>query len=455
MFRLDSPPKSTSVTRALRAGQPFPIARDVNERNDLPDSSLLSPTVSEKDISRDDLTGLFLGPYALGAEIGSGGMGKVFKAKHVHLDRVFAIKFVATDIAGDAETQLRFEQETRALGHLQHPQIVNAVDAGCINRLKYLVTEFIEGEDLWNLAQRRGGISPREACELIRQAAVGLAYSHGKGFVHRDIKPSNLMLNGSGVVKILDFGLVCHEQADTQLTEKGATLGTWDFIAPEQAHDSSEVDERCDIYSLGCTLLYLLSGRPPFSGARYTTAASKLKGHLFDTPPWLERPPGQIPQQLIEIVTQMMAKSPAQRFQTAEEVAVALGQYTSGSLPKRQKDSSASPRRRWRKRQLFWPAAICLVLYLGRYQNPQPVAGVQDQAPVESQISSAQKRSGPSQPSIEAQSTTEPVAETPLVQPIQNRPELVPNRITVTRRRMKNALPIDLTTPNRPINKSK
>lgn len=447
---LESSPVSTNATRALRAGQPATFNTS-QQRAELQNGSLLSPTVSEKDISRDDLTGLFLGPYALGTKVGGGGMGKVFKATHVHLERVFAIKFVAADIAGDAETQLRFEQETRALGQLQHPQIVNAVDAGCINSLKYLVTEFIEGEDLWNLVQRRGNISPKEACEFVRQAAVGLAYSHSKGFVHRDIKPSNLMLNGSGIVKILDFGLVCHEQTDKQLTEKGATLGTWDFIAPEQAHDSSEVDERCDIYSLGCTLLYLLSGRPPFSGARYASAASKLKGHLFDTPTWLERPPGHLAEELIDIVKQMVSKSPAMRFQTAEEVAAALGRYTSGTLVKKQRSPATKPRSGWRLGHLFWPMAIGLVLYFGRYQSPQPPPVIQPPAPIETQITAVQEGTVRAKNHADAHQSGPRAVEIRLAEPMQNRPEVLPNRMTMaTPHRMKNALPIHLPLSDRP-----
>lgn len=284
-------------------------------------------TVRARDIARDDLTGLSLGQYALGEKIGGGGMGKVFRARHVHLDRLFAIKFVATNLALRGDVQQRFEQETRALGQLQHPRIVNAVDAGCLDGLKYLVTEYIDGEDLTRLVARRGALSVNEACGLIRDAALGLAYSHSRGFVHRDIKPSNLIVDREGGIKILDFGLVHDQQRDNELTAEGSILGTWDYIAPEQAEDASAVDHRCDLYSLGCTLLFLLSGQVPYSGPKYRLPAAKLKGHLLETPAWLAEPPADVPSDLVAVLTRLLAKHPDERIQTADEVATALAPF--------------------------------------------------------------------------------------------------------------------------------
>ena len=234
MLDLESPAGSTLATRALRAThRDNAPANSVGSHADLtPDhsSSSISSTVCKADIVRDDLTDLRLGQYALGPKIGGGGMGKVFRARHIHLDRLFAIKFMAADLSGHSEAQDRFERETLALGQLQHPQIVNAVDARCHDGLQFLVMEFVEGEDLAQLVKRRGAIPPEEACDLIRQVAAGLAYSHACGFVHRDIKPSNLILNRAGIVKILDFGLVRSERRDHQLTDQGEPLGTWDFL---------------------------------------------------------------------------------------------------------------------------------------------------------------------------------------------------------------------------------
>ncbi len=288
------------------------------------------PTICKADISRDDLTGLSLGQYELGKSIGGGGMGRVFAARHVHLDRTFAIKFIGAAANHSPEAHSRFEQEVLALGKLQHPHIVSAVDAGSIDGLKYLVTELIDGDDLAQLVQHHGPLPFAEACELMRQAALGLAYSHRLGFLHRDIKPSNLILDRAGNVKLLDFGLVCNANTGHDLTSCGM-LGTWDFVAPEQAQDARQVDARSDLYSLGCTLLFLLSGRPPFSGERYSTAAAKLTGHLFETPAWLENVPAELPLELVTLLKKLLAKKPAERFQQADDVVAALAPFASST----------------------------------------------------------------------------------------------------------------------------
>ncbi len=309
-------------------------AEESEANNELPVTPSGSPNqnhICKLDIARDDLAGLSLGPYALGSKIGGGGMGKVFTAKHVTLDRSFAIKFIGSSANAWPESRIRFEQEIKALGKLQHLNIVSAVDAGCVEGMQYLVTELLEGEDLSQLVQRQGALPIAEACELIRQVAVGLAYSHRAGFLHRDIKPSNLILDRSGIVKIIDFGLVRSADMNQSLTVVGEMLGTWDYVAPEQAQDARLVDHRTDIYSLGCTLLFLLSGHPPFSNARYSTAAAKLKGHLFDQPAWLENRPVQVPAELAALVARMLAKSPDDRFNTADDVAEALAPWASGA----------------------------------------------------------------------------------------------------------------------------
>lgn len=282
-------------------------------------------------MTRDDLTGLSLGPYALGKKIGGGGMGRVFTARHRRLDRLFAIKFIAADVATEADAAMRFDHEILALGKLQHSNIVDAVDAGCFDGLKYLVTELVDGFDLGQLVQRHGKLPIAEACELIRQAAVGLAYSHQCGYLHRDIKPSNLILDRTGVVKLLDYGLVRSAAAGPDLTQTGEWLGTLEFIAPEQAHDAANVDGRCDLYSLGCTLLYLVSGNVPFGAAKYATAAAKLKGHLFDQPQWLDDPPASVPRELLQILHRLLSKAPDDRYQTADEVVGALASLATGA----------------------------------------------------------------------------------------------------------------------------
>lgn len=304
------------------------------------------------DISRDDLSGAQVGHYLLGRRIGGGGMGTVFAARHVHLDKDFAIKFIRPDIGRLSEARARFDHEVLALGKLTHPNIVNAIDAGDVDGMKYLVTELVQGEDLERIVQQRGAIPKAEACEIIRQAALALTHSHQNGFLHRDIKPSNLILDRSGIVKLMDFGLVRHltsadQSAAPRMTSHGSTLGTLDFIAPEQAHDAADVDGRADIYSLGCSLIFLLSGNTPFHGSNYSSDVAKLKGHLFETPPWLDHSSEQIPQKLITLIRRMVAKPPAQRPSSAQQVAEELATFASGADPGRllNPSDSAAPSR--------------------------------------------------------------------------------------------------------------
>lgn len=365
-----SPIDSTQATLPLRMGFTPPSTPLFNSSG-ANDGQQLAPAeqaqLCKADIARDDLTGLAFGPYVLGQKLGGGGMGKIFVARHVHLDREFALKFIIADANHSLEASLRFDQEVKALGKLQHPNIVSAVDAGTIDGLQYLATERIQGQDLWQIVKWRGPLSIPDACEMIRQAALGLAYSHACGILHRDIKPSNLIVDRLGVVKILDFGLVRKLNSEQLLTMDGVVLGTLDFIAPEQAQDARTADQRSDLYSLGCTLVYLLSGHPPFYGERYATPASKLKGHLLDSPDWLNHASAELPSPLLTTLRRLLAKDPASRIATAQEVAellaplchenllnrlfdevvVPYGPPTQSSLTSRQAPAPVTSRRHW------------------------------------------------------------------------------------------------------------
>lgn len=268
--------------------------------------------------------------YELGPRIGMGGMGAVYQATHVWLGRQVAIKFIAPELMSEPETIARFTHEARAIGALDHPHIVRATDAGRAGNTHFLVTEFIDGIDLAQLVKRCGPLGVAEACEMIRQAALGLQHAHDQGLVHRDVKPSNLLVDRSGQVKIVDFGLARIVAGQTTLTGTGQVLGTLDYLAPEQASDARQVSIRSDIYSLGCTLYFLLSGSPPFSGRAYETAASKIKAHLADTPPPLDRSRRKLPRGLMPYLEQMMAKSPNDRPASPSEVAAALTSYCRG-----------------------------------------------------------------------------------------------------------------------------
>ena len=232
----------------------------------------------------EDLTGRSVWNYDLAERIGAGGMGVVYRARHRLLGRNVAVKFLTLELLDSSEGLGRFAHEALAIGSLDHPNIVRATDAGALEGIHFLVTEFVEGQDLTRLARSGQPLAVADACEVIRQAALGLEHAHGRGVVHRDIKPSNLLVDGHGVVKLLDFGLARLSSGQTTFTTTGQLIGTLDYLAPEQAADSRSVDIRADIYSLGCTLYFLLTGRPPFVGQNYETPASKIR-RIWPTSP--------------------------------------------------------------------------------------------------------------------------------------------------------------------------
>ena len=226
--------------------------------------------------------------YKLLAKLGEGGMGAVYKALHTRLDKVVALKVLPAERMRDAGAVARFEREMKAVGKLDHPNIVRAMDAGEEDGMHFLVMEYVEGLDLSQLAKNTGPLPVADACELVRQAALGLAEAHEHGLVHRDIKPSNLMLakpkkkKGEPTVKILDLGLALLSEALAPdaggLTTSGQMMGTIDYMAPEQGGDSHQVDIRADIYSLGATLYRLLTGIAPVCRREVRHAGEEAHG---------------------------------------------------------------------------------------------------------------------------------------------------------------------------------
>jgi WD40 repeat protein/serine/threonine protein kinase len=297
-------------------------------------ASQFAAAESSAPVERGSLSdGRLLGEYQLLEKLGQGGMGAVYKARHTKLKRVVAIKVLPKDKIPDQRAVTRFEREMEAVGQLDHPNIVRAHDAREIDGVHFLVMEYVEGQDLSTVVQR-GPLAIADACEMIRQAAVGLQYAHENGLVHRDIKPSNLMLTAEGRVKILDLGLALlssPENSGEELTSEGQPMGTADYMAPEQTTDSHSVDIRADIYSLGCTLYKLLAGRAPFHGAKYKTVVQKMMAHLTETPPRVETLRSDVPAELAAIVHRMIAKKPEERFATPGEVAAALAPFAASS----------------------------------------------------------------------------------------------------------------------------
>lgn len=263
--------------------------------------------------------------------LGRGGMGVVFLAEQVHLRRKVALKVLRDELVADPKAVERFRAEVKAAGRLSHPNIVTTYDADHVGETWFLVTEWVQGTPLSAIVAEQGPLPVAQVCKYVCQAAAGLEHARQRGIVHRDIKPGNLILTADGTVKILDFGLarfVAESEPEGSLTDFGTGLGTPDYVAPEQARNARVADIRADIYSLGCTLYFLLAGRPPFPGS---SPAEKIAGHLERTPTPLNELRSDIPPELERVVERMMAKEPAQRFQTPAEVGRALGPFLSAS----------------------------------------------------------------------------------------------------------------------------
>jgi serine/threonine protein kinase len=267
--------------------------------------------------------------YELLAKLGEGGMGEVYKARHTRLDKLFALKLLSEKLADSPGLRERFRREVQAAGKLNHPNIVQATDAGDVEGRPFLAMELLDGIDLGRLIKERGPLPLADACDAVRQAALGLEHAHQAGLVHRDIKPSNLMRTMDGTVKILDLGLarIRGGAENLELTVPGQTLGTADYMAPEQAVDGSAVDIRADIYSLGCTLYHLLAGGPPFAGPRWRTRDAKIQAHLNQPPPDIRLKRPELPATLANLVTRMLAKKVDQRPRTPADVAEELAEF--------------------------------------------------------------------------------------------------------------------------------
>ncbi|MCH2598880.1 MAG: Hsp70 family protein [Pirellulales bacterium] len=257
-----------------------------------------------------------LGDYVLLGKIGAGGMGMVFKARHVRMDRIVALKVLPRNMMKHPEAVDRFHQEVKAAAQLFHPNIVTAFDAGEDSGVHFLVMEYVDGQPLSRLIKEHGPFNVEKAVDYILQAATGLQSAHDRGMVHRDIKPSNLMLDVDGVVKLLDMGTARYgQEQDENLTKSGVIMGTVNYMSPEQAKDPHSVDHRSDIYSLGCTLYYMLIGKSVYSGDMIQT----LMAHANSNIPSMCAQNDEIPIWLDDIFAKLVAKKPEDRYDNLGE----------------------------------------------------------------------------------------------------------------------------------------
>jgi serine/threonine protein kinase len=280
---------------------------------------------------------LILGWLRMRERLGEGAMGQVFKAWNVRTQRVVAVKTLLKDLVANSRAMDRFRQEIEAAAQLDHPNIVKVRDADEIDSRPFMVMDYIDGVNLSSLIKTKGPLPVSMAVECARQAALALQHAFERGVVHRDVKPANLLLekeegpekSGSGFrVKILDFGLArfdSERRQATRLTQLGSTLGTVDYMAPEQAESARDADTRADIYALGCTLYYLLTSRPPFPGS---SMAEKVAARMTLPPPRVRAARPEVAEGLDAVVARMMARLPTDRYQTPAEVAAALQPYT-------------------------------------------------------------------------------------------------------------------------------
>ena len=274
-----------------------------------------------------------LGKYKVLEKLGSGGMGTVFLCEHKLMRRRVAVKVLPLPKSEDRASLDRFNREARAVAAVDHPNIVRAYDIDQDDNLHFLVMEWVDGSNLQDLVKKFGPLDPLRACHYIYGAAVGLQHAHEKGLIHRDIKPGNILVDRSGVVKILDLGLarLTHDTEDNLTRQNDENvLGTADYLAPEQAMDSHTVDIRADVYSLGATFYYLLTGSPPFPEG---SVAQKLIWHQNRPPRPLKSLRPELPDDLIAIVERMMAKDPSRRFATPAELMATLSPWVATPIP--------------------------------------------------------------------------------------------------------------------------
>ncbi len=271
---------------------------------------------------------LTLGPYLITDWIGQGGMGQVFKAVHTVMGRESAVKVLPLE-KSTPESRESFQREIRLQAGLDCPYLVRAYDAGRDGNVHYLVTEFVPGTDLRRLVRSKGPLPTEEAAMVLRQAALGIHYAHQQGLVHRDVKPGNVLVTPDGHAKVSDVGLAAWSMGLADDPRAGKVVGTADYLSPEQIRSPLSVGPASDIYSLGCTSYYTVTGKVPYPGG---DAKSKCRRHLDETPWHPRKFAPELPEEFVDLIADMMEKDPERRIGSAEEVADRLAAWCDGAV---------------------------------------------------------------------------------------------------------------------------
>ncbi|HEY1514414.1 MAG TPA: protein kinase [Gaiellaceae bacterium] len=300
--------------------------------------------------------------YELEELVGTGGMSSVFRAHDRLLDRKVALKILHQQYSGDDDYVERFKREARSVAALSHPNVVTVIDRGEHEDRQFIVFEYVEGENLKRLIERRGPAPVPNALELAIQIARGLAFAHQQGLIHRDVKPQNVLLNGDGRAKVTDFGIARSLNVQHGMTQTGTVLGTSDYIAPEQAQ-GQRVDEHTDVYSLGVVVYELLTGEVPFPGENFVAVAMR---HINEDPPSVREKRPDVPVRVDEAVRRAMAKRPEDRFPTMDafcaELEACLAELQAAGT---QVAPRPAVRRQRRPRFSAWPLIVALVVLAG------------------------------------------------------------------------------------------
>ena len=331
-----------------------------------------------------------LGPYVITGWIGQGGMGQVFKGEHMVLGRVSAIKVLPLDKTTDYAIS-NFHREIKLQARMDHPNLVRAYDAGHDGKVHFLVTEYVPGHDLRRLIRNQGKLTVAEAAGVVMQIAQGLYYAHQQGLIHRDIKPGNILVTEDGTAKLSDLGLSGFVDNEIEDPRAGKIVGTADYLAPELIRNPREVSTVTDIYSLGCTLYYSITGKVPFPGG---SAKEKARRHLNEHP-WHPRQfSTDVSEEFVELIADMMEKDPQKRIQSAEEVANRLEPWANEVTYFNTGDLIGTP----------WLAPAVPV---ESTENPLPVSDMHETHPdgyIESTEAMVATESGASQETLNSQS---------------------------------------------------